>query len=838
MYQNVYVQRKENNRTLIHIWDDETGYSVQPYVSYAYIKDPDGKFQTIYGDNVTRINTWSLWDVNNNRIFESDVSPSMRVIVDKYYKSDEPAKGHRITCIDIEVDVTDGLPDLDKADNEITAISLYDQISDKYYVWILDTDDRVNSTGYDNVSILSYNTERNLLQSFIDKWDEICPTIVTGWNIDGFDIPYIYKRLSQILGSHESNRLSPIGEVFYNEYRKRYFIAGISCLDYIELYKKFTFTQLHSYALDVVARHELGRGKVEFSGSLSDLFRDDIKKFITYNLVDVQLVIDLDKKMNLIELVMGICHKGHVPLEDVYFPSRWVEGTILTYTKRQNLVVPNKGTYEKNDDDKFIGAYVKTPQIGKHQWLYDLDFKSLYPNLIITLNVSPETKVGRVKDWNATGDVSMQMDNIEVTILGQTTCIPREDFCKLMNDNNFCIAANGIIYRQDVKGFIPKILEEWNEDKEKYNRLMKEFGNKGDMQRSKYYKHRRTISKTMLNTVYGVMGLPRFRFCDIDNVIAITTSGVLLIKYAEQMTNYYYNKITNENKDYCIYIDTDSEFYSAIPLIEKLYPETDTSNDKLMNDITSLICLQVQTFLNDSFDMFASKFLHCKKHTFVIKQEVIAKTGMWVGKKRYALHITNDNGVPTDEIDVKGLDIKRSDFPLAFRQFMKDLLWNDFLKDTEKFEVDAKILHFKEFMKTLPIEEIATPTGVKGIVKYSAKGNMQKFGNWIKGTPAHVKAAISYNELVKYLKLDKTHALLRDGEKIRWVYLKTNSYGLNTIALRGDRDPAEILNFIKMYIDYNSIFERVLMSKIEDFYTALDWSFPSPCQNIINDFFI
>ena len=362
MYQNIYVKRTKTNSE-VHLWDDKTGYSKFQYKPYAYLKSQSGTYRSLYGDKLKKVNFWTGDDLKNKRVFESDVPIETRTLVDMYQDSEEPSIGHREVYFDIECEVTDGFPDPQRAENKITAIALYDKTMDSYHCYVLG-----NVPNTDVVE--SFQSEEELLQRFYQKYLEINPTILSGWNIDGFDIPYLYNRTKRVMGDSFANALSPIGEVFYSEHKRRYKIAGVSGLDYLSLYKLFTYTQQSSYRLDYIGQLEVGLGKIEFDGTLQDLYETDIDKYIEYNLNDVIIVKKLDDKLKLIELARGISHVGHTPYEDVYYSSRYLEGAILVYLKNIGVVAPNKDLdardkMNRDGNDKFTGAYVKDPNPGK-----------------------------------------------------------------------------------------------------------------------------------------------------------------------------------------------------------------------------------------------------------------------------------------------------------------------------------------------------------------------------------------------------------------------------------------------------------------------------------------
>ena len=364
MYQNIFVKTTTNEAW---VWDDKKGLMHFNFQPYAYKKDPHGKFQSIYGDKLSRVTSFVKNDPN---LFESDIPETTRVLVDMYGDSDMPSEGIVTMGFDIEVEMITGLPDPQLGNNEITSIAYHDSATNEYTMLILDKRKRVVSRTIDNRHIISCPDEKTLLLKFIDALEEIKPHIMTGWNVDKFDIPYLYNRIKRVLGKKTAHRLSPIGEMFYSPYRERWTIGGISTLDYMVVYKKFSYKELPSYALNAVSTLELGRGKVEYEGKLDDLMENDIETFIEYNITDVELILELDKKLQYIDLVRGICHVGHVPYEDFVYSSKYLEGALLTYLKRAgDIVAPNKPAdrREKMDalkdsgEDGFIGAFVKDP---------------------------------------------------------------------------------------------------------------------------------------------------------------------------------------------------------------------------------------------------------------------------------------------------------------------------------------------------------------------------------------------------------------------------------------------------------------------------------------------
>ena len=822
MYQNIYYQREKN---LIHLWDDQRGYSSFPYTRYAYEKVQRGEYKSIYGDSLTKVYKFTKDDPD---LFESDVPETTRALVDMYSESDEISKGHVVLTYDIECEMESGLPNPEEATNQLTSIALHDSATDQYWVLVMDKDGLMVEKTTDKAIVIPFQDERDMLMKYLELYEMINPSIVTGWNIDYFDTPMLYNRIKRLLGLRQANRLSPIGQCFWSPYRKRYFMAGVSYLDYISLYKIYNYGELPNYRLDTVAKIELDRGKIEYQGNLDQLFKEDIEKFIEYNLVDVELVVDFDKKLQFIDLCRGICHAGHVPYEDFVYSSKYLEGAMLTYLRRRGLVAPNKPADRRermealkaNKEEKFIGAYVKAPIVGKYDWIYDLDLTSLYPSIIMTVNISPETKIGKIQDWDANKFIKGEIDTYYI----DDDSISKENLKEYLDKSKFSVASNGVLYRTDEVGCIPGILDLWFQKRVEYKNEMKKYGKAGNKEKYAFFHKRQLVQKILLNSLYGVLGLPAFRFYDVDNATAVTTTGQTVIKSTADMANIKYNKeLGNPDLDSNIYIDTDSVFFSAVPLMDKRTPNWKDEDQDTIAGYVNDIAEEMQDYLNDFYDILSKKIFNVDvdKHRLEIKKEYVAKAGLWIAKKRYAQWIISDNGVPCDKLDVKGLDVKRSSFPKAFQECMGKVLI-DILRGVSEEELTEYVLDFKKNMVNRPNSEIAKNTAVKNLKKYMPKGKRVPFTT-MKGTPAHVKAAIAYNDLIKHFKVPYKYSPMVNGDKVKWVYLKDNPLGLDGLAFTGYSDPPEIEEFINTYIDHSKIFERELRFKLQDFYDAIGW---------------
>ena len=837
MYQNIFIEDGEG-RGIVHLWDDQNGYTTLPFsqFDYAYKADRNGSKLSMTGVRVSKTKMYK-WD--DPTLFESDVPRETRVLTDLYLEEDNPSAGHKVIFFDIEVSMENGIPNIENPNNEVTAITLYDNITKEYNVLVLDKSGKREDFVKGDTNTFFFKDEVDLLYKFIDVYETIGPTIITGWNSDYFDVPYLYNRLKQQCGNGIANRLSPIGKLKYSKFRKKWMIAGVSSLDYLDLYKKFTYGQQQNYRLDTIGRIEVDMGKIEYEGSLDELFRTDLEKFIEYNVRDVRIIVEIDKKMKLIELVRGICHVGHVQYEDYCYSSKFLEGTIITYLHRKGLVVSNKpadgrqlmNERVENDDEGFAGAYVKPPVPGLYDWVYSLDLQSLYPSIIMSLNISPETKIGFVRNWNMEQHFRKEIVAYVVEEKGTTASMEMDynTFMEFLTENNLTISSNGVLYSNQKRGIIPEILETWFAQRVEYKNLMKKYVNEGDKDKASYYDRRQHIQKIFLNSLYGVLGLPVFRFYDVDNAAAVTITGQDVIKSTAKVVNKHYEKLLGMEGDHVTYIDTDSIYASATPIMPNGCDCKQFTIDKAR---------EMEATLNRFYDTFAKKAFNCDNHKLFIKGESVASTGFWVSKKRYALDKVYDLETNQDvnKMVVKGLDVVRSSFPKVFREFMTQLL-KDILKKVSKDIIDNRVLELKQSLETVNYLEVARNTSANNISEYDSEPT-NALNKFRKGTPAHIKAAIVYNRLLKYYGIHTQYEKISDGEKIKYVYLKNNPLQIDAVAVKGYHDPKEIIDLVDKFMDTDALFDNELKNKLEDFYTALNWgNIPTEVNQNASDFF-
>jgi DNA polymerase elongation subunit (family B) len=665
----------------------------------------------------------------------------------------------------------------------------------------------------------------------------------------------------------------------------------------LSVYKKTVVKMEASYTLGAVGEKYVGMGKIPYRGNLNDLFKSDIDKFIEYNITDVKIVVALDKKFKFLDLVRNICHVGHVGYESFALSSYYLDGAILLFLKRNGgLIAPNRParpseeditTEEGESEESFAGAYVKEPVPGKYNWVYDLDLTSMYPNIIISLNMSPETKVSKLgkvdyaadvltarrnqvvvetdeKDlkWSCDEDREKYIDSkandfdmdfhvkgkIETYRLGQVP-YQKDEFLKLISDSKYSMSSNGVLYRQDKPGIIPTILSKWFQERKDMRKKASECKKAGDEYGYNFYNTRQQVWKILLNSMYGVLGLPSFRFYDIDNAEGVTTTGISIIKTTAKAINLYYKQELElkELKDFVIYTDTDSCFVDAVPIIKKRYPTIDLNDDTAMTTAIMEVTAECQSYVNNFYNIMAKKFFNLDKHTLDAKQEIISKTSFWLAKKRYAQWVIHKEGrlLHEPEMEVKGFDVVRTGFPAAFRRFMEVFL-KKFLVNTSQKELDEDILTFRETMKTLPVLDIAKNTSVRFVSQDGTKNycpeNRRPFQH-VKGTPAQVKACLNYNDLLCKWELQDQYEVIHHGQKIKWVYLEDNPLKFEAMALKGDgNDPDKMLDFVNKYVDRKAMFEQELKSKLTHnqrggIYDIMKWEFPNPSMKTSEMFF-
>jgi DNA polymerase elongation subunit (family B) len=872
-----------------YLRDDKNGWSDFKYYPTYYVKDENGDQYTLEGDCVSAVK--KMDDYKNPKYYEKDVDKVTRLLVDTYYETDDTPTYHNIVALDIECEILGALtPESIKAANaKITSISLYEANSKKYYCLILDEQNNLSNINNPDKEVVPFSTEAELLQAFLAMWEQLDPTIITGWNSGYFDIPYLYYRISKVLSQFDGKRLSPIGKIKMVEYdsEQPVVIGGINHLDYMLLFKKFIMKQEPSYRLNDIGIKYAKLGKVEYQGSLDNLFKEDPEKFIEYNIRDVEIIVELEKRMKFIELTIAICHLCHTEYEQIYYSTMLNEGAILTYLKRKGVVSPNKpttynpylkeinprkaealyrsGQMTKDEYEEILllagyaGGYLKDPIPGLYDWVIDLDFTSLYPSIIRSLNMGIETLVGRVvnngkfdNQWSLRELKLMDPNKLvaiekvkkDRTVISSSITVGK--LVKLIEQNNYVISAPGVIFRKDVPSVVCEILTDWFKKRQEYKALMKDaYKVKNDPVLGEFYNSRQHAYKIKLNDVYGVFAQNGWRYTDGNKFIskAITLTGQRLLKESiSHMNNYINKQLKSEDKDYIITSDTDSLFIQVKDLALNRNPELINSSKEEWVKYILEIATELQQVANQHMHTLVKDLFNInypdEPHYFELKQEVVLERGYFAGKRRYAMHIVNKEGVPTDELVMMGLDLMKSNFPPLFRNFGEHIL-KEIMYGKSKESIDEQLLVFRESLRTIDWHKILKPTGLKQMANYIAAkpGAGEMFSRLGLKCPINTKAAIYTSDLLKFNKLDKIYPIPGIGDKIYIAYLKQNPYNIDVLSLNGYNDAPLILDIVEKYIDRDKIFESVMKNKLDGIYSDIGWSQPVFNRNI-NKFFI
>jgi DNA polymerase elongation subunit (family B) len=866
MYQSIYYDKAERK---YHLRDDKLGWNSFEYQPTFYKPDPQGQYLTLFGDKVSPTKTYS------DTCYETDVDKHTRVLVDLYSESDDVPEYHNTVFFDIECEIAGALTPqtVANAPTKITSIALYDNSLKQYYCYILDEDQLLTNSKKDSTFVISCISEKILLQTFLDKWNELDPTIISGWNSEFFDVPYTYNRIAKVLGKSQADRLSPIRKVFVgeNEGEQVVKIGGINHLDYMLLFKKYVTKQEPSYALGAIGTKYVKLGKIEYYGSLDKLFKEDVQKFIEYNIRDVEILVKLEEKMKFIDLTVTVGHLCHTTYDNIYYSTALNDGAILTYLKRKDIVSPNKpttlnpklaglsrkkaefeykiGKITKDQLDEIIelseyaGGYLKDPEPGLYEWVIDLDFTSLYPSIIRSLNIGIETLIGRIVNKHKTDNQWSleELKNMDPStpltvekLLPDRTLKVTDTTAGIMynfvKNNNLIISAPGVIFDKNKQSVVCEILTDWFNKRVEYKNLMKKAYKAGDTAMGEFYNRRQHAYKIKLNDVYGVFALNSWRYTDGHKMIskAITLTGQRLTQESIKFCNKIMNeRLGTNNKDYIVTSDTDSLFIHVKDLLRA--EGVDLTDKAACIAATLEIATEIQSLANKHLDTLVVDLfnLHDRPHYFELKQEVVIERGYFSGKRRYAMYIVNKEGVTVEELDMKGLDLMKSNFPPLFREFGESIL-NQIMFGKKKQDIDKQILDFKAKVNTIDWRQLLKPTGLKQLGSYidSRPRNGEIFSKLRLKCPINTKAAIRYNDLLQFKGLDKQYSKFQIGDKMLIAYLKDNPFKIDCIGFNGYNDPKEIIDFIEKYIDRGLLFDSVMKNKIEGLYGDIGWGMP------------
>jgi DNA polymerase elongation subunit (family B) len=851
MYRNVYYDQREQLVKLF-TWDKNgqrivTDCSYNPYI-WIESKKPTNQ-KSLFNTDVMRRDFSTQWDRNKyirdsgrTRVFEN-INCEHQFLIDMFWKehqsdsfSQHPLK---VLFIDIETYSPDAFPIPSEAKDTINVITVYDSLSHRFITWGLGELDKT----IDNCDYVHCETEVILLENFLNYLERDYPDVITGWNTEFFDIPYIINRLYNILGEDAVKRLSPVRNVFkraimgqFGREQDKYYIKGVACLDYLDVYKKFSQGLRESYKLDAIGEYELGEKKIDYGNTnLSSLADDDWQTFVEYNIQDVNLIVKMEDKLRYLELLRMLAYVGCTPLESAMGTLSTITGAVIMKGREKGVVIP---TFVKDSaiHQRYEGAYVGEPQRGFQENILSFDANSLYPNTMISLNLSPETKIGTITHKDDTG-VTIRHVN------GQTFDLKTEAFMKFVQDEQIAISKAKVLFTQARKGIIPEIVDRLYQQRVEIKKELKKH-------KLKFYKLTKTDAeynntkkiidrldikqftiKILINTVYGYFGNKHAPIGDSDIARSITLTGQAVIKQSNKILQHYIHELSGDEKtDPIVYNDTDSSYISIKSIVKALNIPFVDSSGKITDQVYTQ-AQRIEDHLNQEITKWSNKSLNSKDSRFVFKRECICDTGVFLQKKRYVLHVLDDEGIPVNKFKYTGVEVVRSTMPSAIKPYVKKII-ETMMSTKELSKTDKVFLDAYETFKSLPIEEIAFVMGVKEYDKYAKK--CSEF-NTVKGMPIHTKAAYFYNLMVDRFNVSNDYEKISNGDKIRYFYVKQpNKYGLNAIGYKYYM-PEEFKDVFEP--DTELMFEKIIFNIIERFYDAVGWKMKQPGKQVQTDLF-
>ena len=816
-----YAWQYGNSILVRGVRDGERFLERHPFSPTLYVRtDGKSKFRGLYGENLKAIN------FNNNSVCKEFIDKYSKVenypiygqqdltyqyLSEKYPEAiDFDLTKLNIQAIDIETTAEHGFPSVDNPIEEVLLISSVNNITKKITTFGVGewspVSEEVNGLDVDYVYC---DNEEDLLNKFMAWWANDYPDIITGWNSQLFDIPYLVSRIERLFGNESKNGLSPFNMTrrrsvtINNQEMTTYDIKGIASLDYIDLYRKFTYNQPESYKLDHIAEIELGKKKLETEyDTFKEFYDKDWNRFIDYNIIDAKLVDDLDDKMKLIELIATMTYDCKCNFSDVYSSTRTWDCLLYNHLLEQGIMIPPKSDKPSRG---IKGGYVQEPVPGKYKWVVSVDATSLYPSIIMQHNLSPEC-LSDVKPLDCTVD----------TLLG------REHNTEKLKEKNLSMAANGYCFTRKRQGIFADITQKFFDDRQKYKKLMqqaqKDYESTHDekfLPLIAKYNNFQMARKIQLNSLFGAMGNRYFRYFDERIAEGITLTGQYIIRETADAVNRYLNKFCGtKDVEYSFYTDTDSCYITLDALVEKFLK--DQPKDKIIDALDKITEDKIEPAINKAMSDLAD-YMNAFEEKIFFKREAIADTGIWIAKKRYALNVYDNEGVRYEEpkLKVMGLEIVRSSTPAPVRQSLRDAVSLCLSGDENKLQNFVEE-SWQDFKSMRP-EEIAFPRGCNNLGKYASSSDI--YG---KGTPMHVRGALLFNNQVRTKSLTNKYELIKDGDKIKFVYLKEpNHIRENVIAFNG-RLPSEFE--LHNFVDYDTMFNKSFIEPLNTITSSLNWN--------------
>jgi DNA polymerase elongation subunit (family B) len=849
MYRNVCYNPRDETVTLF-TWDDngtrvaiDMSYNPYIYTETTLKGDATSIFETplrkkIFKDTRHRNNY--IKECGTNRVFEN-LRPEQQFLIDTFWKKNDDLEFSkhplRIQYIDIEVYCPDVFPTPEEAAQPINIITVYDTLDSCFYTW----GTKRLEKKIKNCEYVYCETEQQLLECYLNYVSRSQPDVISGWNSEGFDIPYIVNRCARVLGEDSIKKLSPVENIYsrlttgaFGKQQQRWYISGVSCVDYLDIYKKFSIGLRESYKLDAIAELELGSNKVDYGNTnLSSLADDDWQLFVEYNVQDVNLLVELEDKLRYLELLRMLAYTGLTTIESAMGTLSVITGATVIKARSKNLVVP---TFIKDqiNNSKYEGAYVGEPQRGFQHDVISFDANSLYPNTMISLNLSPETKVGKITHKD---DEYVYIKHVT----GKDFKLTHTGFMDFVKKEDIAISRAKILFTQKKKGIMPEIVDGIYQQRVEVKKQLKKLKlrlSKMDKNAPDYDVIQRQADqldikqftlKILINTVYGYFGNKHAPIGDPDIARSITLTGQAVIKKSNDILRDYVDKTGVPGADPVIYNDTDSS-YISIARIMKSLGEPFSHEGKITQSAYDH-AQAVEDHLNMEITKWSNSVLNSNDSRFVFKRECMSDVGVFLQKKRYVLHVLDDEGIPVDKYKYTGVEVVRSTIPAPIKPYIKQII-ETMMSTESRSETNEVFLKAYDIFKDLPVEDYSFVMGISDYEKYAHRCNGFVTA---KGMPAHVKAAYHYNMLLEKLGLSGIYETIDTGDKVRFFYVtQPNKYGINAIAYKYYY-PKEFKSVFEP--DKEKMFEKIIYSIIERFYESVDWKLSKPSAQVQTDLF-
>ena len=852
MYRNLTYDSREQT-VQIGTWDDD-GNPIDvtcSYEPYLYVETKQKTpYKSLHGTylekKVFRSTSHRNRFVNETgitRLFEN-LKWDQQFLIDRYagINDDFEFSKHplRVYFFDIETYSPDGFPVPDQASDTVNVITIYDTLLKKFITWGLTPLDKQ----IDNCDYVHCESEIDLLDRFTLYMKVNPPDILSGWNSEFFDIPYIINRIARVLDEDHVRRLSPVGNVYsrliqakFGKEQNKWYIEGLACIDFLDIYKKFSVGLRESYKLDAIGEHELEERKIDYGNmDLSELADNDWQTFVEYNVQDVNLLVRLEDKLRYLELLRMLAYTGLTTLEGAMGTLQVITGASVIKAREKKRIIP---TFRKDSiiNSKYEGAYVGEPVRGFQDDILSFDANSLYPNTMISLNLSPETKVGKIVDTDDT-HVTLKLVNDEVLQ------ITHQKFAEFIDKHKIAVSKAKVLFSQLEKGIMPEIVDRVYQQRVEIKKEYKVIKTKmQDMKKSdpEYAGLNKKLAqldikqftlKILINTVYGYFGNKHAPMGDPDIARSITLTGQAVIKQSNKILSEYVRNVCNiDDEKYTpvVYNDTDSSYITISKLMEH-YNEP-FSVDNKVTDRAHKVAQDIENHLNVEITKWGKRVLNSNDCRFVFKREAMADVGIFIAKKRYVLHVLDDEGFACDKYKYTGVEIVRTTLPKALKPYIMKIVETMLSTKNRQLTNDTFIETYDKF-KSLPVEDIAFVMGAKEYEKYADRCSGFTF---VKGMPIHIKSSYVYNQMLDKYNLTDKYESIGSGDKIRYFYvMQPNKYGINTMGYKYYY-PEEFNKDFKP--DVEKMFDKIVYSIIERFYEAVNWKLRRPGMQVQTDLF-